>query len=191
MENTSMTTAAQGATDAAADMDADYVSELEIDASPEAVFDALTTLSGLAGWWTTVTGSGLAAGELRFVFDGDGDGNVPLIMQVTAAQRPATVRWTCVEYRHLPDWAGTTLSFDVQPRQAGGCAVKFRHTGLTPRLACYRDCSNGWDHFLPSLVEFVESGQGRPWGSHTDVERREDRKSRNAARQDSAQGVRS
>lgn len=187
MANTGMTPPTQDATDTRTDMDADYASELAINAPPEAVFDALTTLSGLAGWWTTVRGSGLAGGELRFVFHGAGD--EPLIMQVTAAQRPSTVRWTCVGYSHLPDWAGTTLSFEVQPRQAGGSNLKFLHTGLTPRLECYRDCKNGWDHFLPSLRDFVESGQGRPWGSRADVERREYRRVRNTLRQDPGQGA--
>ncbi len=31
----------------------DIAHELDIAASPEAVFDALTTQAGLAGWWTT------------------------------------------------------------------------------------------------------------------------------------------
>jgi uncharacterized protein YndB with AHSA1/START domain len=155
---------------AATDLDADYASEFAIDAPPQAVFDALTTIDGLAGWWTTVTGAGLAGGELRFVFRGDAD--APLIMQVTAAERPSTVRWACVAYSPLTDWVGTTLSFDVAPRPAGGSNLKFRHTGLTPRLACYRDCKSGWDHFLPSLRAFVESGAGNPWGTRADVERR-------------------
>jgi uncharacterized protein YndB with AHSA1/START domain len=170
-----MSPQAEHATDARTDIDGDYAPKLAIDAPPEAVFDALTTLPGLAGWWTTVSGSGLAGGELRFVFAGEGGSDEPLIIHVTAAQRPSTVRWSCLQYTLLADWAGTTLSFEVQPRQAGGSTLTFVHTGLTPRLECYRDCKNGWDHFLPSLRDFVESGRGRPWGSHAYVERREDR----------------
>ncbi len=167
------------AADIPIDMDADYAADLVIAAPPEAVFDALTALPGLARWWTTVSGDGLAGGELRFVFGGD----EPCVMQVTAAERPSSVRWTCLGYRPLPDWAGTRLSFDVLPHQEGGSELKFRHTGLTPRLECYRDCKNGWDHFLPSLRDFVETGHGSPYGSPTDVNRRADGQLRNAASQ--------
>ena len=140
-------------------MDADYEAELVVKAPPEAVFEALTTVAGLAGWWTTtVTGSGLTGGELRFTFGND----VPCIMEVTAAERPSIVRWTCLGYDPLPDWAGTTISFEMLPRQEGGSVLKFRHTGLTPRLECYADCKSGWDEFLPSLRDFAESGEGRP-----------------------------
>ena len=41
-------------------LDQDYQSRLTIAASADAVFDALTTIEGLAGWWTPVTGDGLA-----------------------------------------------------------------------------------------------------------------------------------
>ncbi len=36
-------------------LDQDYVSRLTLKASPDAVFDALTTLDGLAAWWTPFT----------------------------------------------------------------------------------------------------------------------------------------
>lgn len=38
-------------------------------AYPGALFDALTHVSGLAAWWTCVTGSGDVGGELKFFVD--------------------------------------------------------------------------------------------------------------------------
>ena len=180
-----MVPAIDGAAYPGPDVDADYEAELVVDAAPEAVFEALTTLSGLAGWWSSVSGSGETGGTLRFTFGDD----VPCLMEVTAAERPSIVRWTCLGYAPLPDWAGTTLSFDVLPLGDGGSVLKFRHTGLTPRLACYGDCKSGWDHFLPSLGEFAESGEGHPFGSSTDVERRKDRDARSSLLKGSGQNA--
>jgi hypothetical protein len=42
--------------------------------------------------------------------------------------------------------------------------LEFRHQGLTPRLECYDHCARGWEYFLPSLRDHVETGTGRPLG---------------------------
>jgi uncharacterized protein YndB with AHSA1/START domain len=155
-------------------VEADYEAWVGFASPPEAVFEALTTLQGLAGWWSRVTGDGHAGGQLSFVFGDD----VPAVMHVDAAQPGSLVQWTCVGYAPLPDWAGTTISFELTPRSAGGCDLSFRHAGLTPRLECYNDCKNGWDHFLPSLRDYVDTGEGNPWASSADVVRREARRLR-------------
>jgi uncharacterized protein YndB with AHSA1/START domain len=148
-------------------LDADFESTLLLKASVEVIFEALTTPSGLAGWWTGVTGSGLEGGELRFVFGGERaqTGDDPLVIRVDKAERPSVVRWTVLAYEPLEDWVGTNISFDVSPAETGGSRLHFRHSGLTPRLECFNDCRKGWDHFLRSLVDYVDSGQGSPFGS--------------------------
>jgi len=143
------------------DRDADYQAVVLFDAPPEAVFDALTAVAGLAGWWTSwtsVSGSGSEGGELRFV-SGDGD---PLIVHVDRARRPSAVTWTVLECKIAPDWVGTKPSFELTPRGAGGCALRFRHQGLTPHLECFSTCRAGWDQYLASLHDYVESGHGNP-----------------------------
>ena len=42
--------------------------QIQFSAPQDKVFDALTTVAGLASWWAPVTGSGAAGGELRFAF---------------------------------------------------------------------------------------------------------------------------
>lgn len=164
-----MTTSATAPTEESAAQD--YEARVTIEAKPEAVFAALTTVEGLAAWWTPVTGDGSAGGELRFVFSHD----VPLVMRVDAARPGSLVQWTCMECSWLPDWVGTTISFALDARPDGGCDLVFRHRGLTPRLECFQDCKSGWDHFIPSLHAYAETGVGHPSGSDADVERREAR----------------
>jgi uncharacterized protein YndB with AHSA1/START domain len=139
---------------------ADFESTLTFKSPVEAVFDALTTLSSLASWWMPVSGSGMDGGELTFVF---GEGSV--VMRVDKAVRPATVTWTSLACGLLPEWVGTTISFEISQGEQGGSGLQFRHAGLTPQLECYDLCSLGWRTYLASLVGYVDSGKGHPVGS--------------------------
>ncbi len=150
--------------------DQDYQARVAFAASPDAVFEALTTTEGLAGWWTPVTGDGLTGGELTFSFGPA----ARAVMRVDAAEPGTGVRWTCLAC-HVEDWVGTTVHFDLEATPAGGTELRFRHAGLTPRLECYSDCKSGWDHFIPSLRAYVETGTGNPNGSEADQARRETR----------------
>ena len=53
--------------------------------------------------------------------------------------------------------------------------LRFRHEGLTPKLECFADCKSGWDHFIPSLAAYVETGRDNPNQSEADLARREAR----------------
>lgn len=167
------------ATESLQGLDQDYESQLTLTASPDAVFDALTTTDGLAAWWTPVTGGGLTGGELTFDF-----GAGQAVMRVDAAERGVGVRWTNVAC-HVEDWVGTTLHFDIEALPNGGTELRFRHAGLTPRLECFSDCKSGWDHFIPSLGAYVETGVGNPTQSEADLARRAAR----AQRRESADAV--
>jgi uncharacterized protein YndB with AHSA1/START domain len=155
-------------TDGLDGLDQDYQYRVTLNASPDVVFEALTTTAGLARWWTPVTGDGLAGGKLTFSFGPA----ARAVMRVDAAEPGARVRWTnlaCV----AEDWVGTTVQFELEATPAGGTELRFRHAGLTPRLECYSDCESGWDHFIPSLRAYVETGTGNPNGSAADRARRE------------------
>ncbi len=151
-----------------AQIDEDYTARVSLSGSAEATFAALTTTDQLAAWWTEVTGVGTRGGELRFTFGSD---SAAAVMRVDAAE-PARVVWTCISC-HFEDWIGTVVSFDITPTNDGGCDLAFRHHGLTPKLVCYLDCRSGWDHFIPSLQSFIDTGVGNPRNSDADRARRE------------------
>lgn len=157
-------------------LDQDYQARIVSTCSADQVFDALTTLEGLSAWWTTATGNPTPGGDIVFVF---GPGS-EAAMHVDSAERGVGVRWTTTACM-LEDWVGTSQHFDLEPLPAGGTAINFRHAGLTPRLHCYDDCKNGWDHFIPSLRAYLETGTGNPNGSTSDAARRAERAKRNAA----------
>ncbi|MFF4597617.1 SRPBCC domain-containing protein [Amycolatopsis sp. NPDC001319] len=148
-------------------MTSDYCKTVSIDAAPDTVFDALTTVTGLGAWWTRVTGTGDTGGELRFFFSHPD----PCVMRVDEATRPSLVRWTVTSCDFLPDWVGTRPTFTLVP--AGGATeLRFRHHGLTAELECIAMCTRGWNHFTESLRAYAESGVGMPSGSPADLARR-------------------
>jgi uncharacterized protein YndB with AHSA1/START domain len=150
-----------------ADAATDYKKTIRVQASPAALFEALTTVKGLSAWWTDATGSGDTGGELRFSF-----GSGTCVMHVDEATPSTSVRWTVTECAFEPDWVATRPSFTITPVDGDACELQFRHGGLTSELDCIDECTRGWDHFIVSLRDYVASGHGMPRGSDEDNARR-------------------
>jgi uncharacterized protein YndB with AHSA1/START domain len=140
-----------------------FVATVAMAARPERVFEALTTLDGLAGWWTpAVGGTPTAGGEITFRF-----GDQAIVMRVAHVDPPASVVWTCVSHSKFPEWRDSTLRFDLRPHGDEHTWLAFQHVGLAPRLECYSQCEAGWHHYLASLAADVAGNGGSPWGTPT------------------------
>ncbi|GEM_PF-217888 len=141
----------------------DYARRIAFRAPRERVCDAISTLDGLRGWWTTIVGGSAAAGdELRLGYAGLDES---ITMRVDDASRPASLQWTCLAHIRFDDWNGTRVTFDLVEREAETCELSFRHVGLAPDLACCSVCEPGWDRFLASLAGYIERGEGAPFGA--------------------------
>jgi hypothetical protein len=57
---------------------------------------------------------------------------------------------------------GTKLVFRLTDAGPGKTALDFEHTGLVPSFECYKMCVTGWQHFLDSLQQLLETGRGMP-----------------------------
>lgn len=148
----------------------DYQTTIRIKAAPDAVFDALTTVAGLAAWWNPATGSGTTGGELRFIMNAPD----PLVIHVEEATRPTSVRWTVTDCPFLPDWIGTRPTFTITSVDDSTSELHFRHHGLTDELECIEVCTRSWNHYIStSLRDYLEIGRGSPFGSPADTARRE------------------
>jgi uncharacterized protein YndB with AHSA1/START domain len=141
--------------------DRDYTREIVHDAPSERIFDALATLDGLAGWWTPIVrGTPTTDGEIEFGFPGLDE---KIVMRVDEAKRPSSVVWRCLTHTGHPEWQGTTIVFELAKDEHQSAVLKFRHIGLSPTLNCYQTCESGWDHFLTSLLNYAEQGEGTPF----------------------------
>lgn len=155
---------------AAADVPAPFERTLTLRCAPDRLFDAIATLEGLRGWWSTdVIGSPAIGDVLRFGFTLPSH-NEWIVMRVDAVRRPSRVEWTCVAQYVAPvglekhdEWITTRVTFDIGKAEGDGCNLRFQHHGLFQQLECYRLCVSGWDHFLRSLRMLVEEGKGNPY----------------------------
>ncbi len=123
--------------------------------TPEKVYEALTTVEGLTGWWTDdVKGSTEVGGVLAFRFPPGG-----FDMQVLELRPSERVAWQVVGG---PDeWIGTTVEWDL--RQDGEYTiVLFKHQGWKEPVEFMHHCTTKWGTFLMSLKALVETGQGAP-----------------------------
>jgi uncharacterized protein YndB with AHSA1/START domain len=119
------------------------------------VYTALTTVDGLAGWWTEDTdGEGEEGGVLRFRFEPGG-----FDMKVLETEPIERVLWEVVDGPE--EWMGTRIRFDLE-QQDEFTIVLFSHTGWQEPVEFMYHCSTKWATFLMSLKKLVETGQGDP-----------------------------
>jgi uncharacterized protein YndB with AHSA1/START domain len=141
----------------------DYSSRVAFRSAPEKAFQAVASLDGLRGWWTAhVSGTPSVGEDIRLEFD---EVDEYIVMRVERVERPAAVEWSCTVHTGLEDWQGTRLLFHFAERGREGSELTFRHLGLSSKLECFEKCERGWDHFLKSLVSYVDGGAGAPFSA--------------------------
>ncbi|TCO28269.1 uncharacterized protein YndB with AHSA1/START domain [Kribbella steppae] len=137
----------------------DILHRVGITASPEDVYAALTTIDGLAGWWTEDTrGDSAVGGVTEFRFAGAPD-PAGFDMLVLDAQPGELVRWEVVGGPE--EWIGTKIRFELF-RADEYTIVLFRHEGWKEPVEFMYHCSTKWATFLMSLKRLVETGKGEP-----------------------------
>ncbi|GAB3262708.1 SRPBCC family protein [Nocardioides dilutus] len=123
------------------------------------VYTALTTLEGLAGWWTEdTTGDPAPGGVIRFRFAGAPEPG-GFDMSVREAVPDKLVLWEVVAGPE--EWVGTTVRFELR-QEDEWTIVLFQHAGWREPVEFMSHCSTKWATFLMSLKGLLEGGEGRP-----------------------------
>jgi uncharacterized protein YndB with AHSA1/START domain len=139
----------------------DITHRIGIKSASAPVYGALSSLEGLARWWTEeVEGDCRLGGKITFSFRTQaGALQGAMGMEVSALSPHTEVRWRCVE--GPDDWIGTELSFQLSERD-GQTIVLFGHRNWREPGEHMSHCSMKWATFLLSLREYVETGKGKP-----------------------------
>jgi hypothetical protein len=136
----------------------DYIYCMRVSVPAQQIIEALTDDRVIGRWWTVVTSSARHGAEVQLFMGGDD----PLVFTIEHAPGTRAVTWVVTACGVLPDWVGTRPSFSLESMTDGSCELRFRHIGLRPALECFDQCRAGWDHFMPSLHQFLEAGEGLP-----------------------------
>jgi uncharacterized protein YndB with AHSA1/START domain len=136
--------------------------ELHIDASPEVVFEVLSTPEHIRDWWSAETRFEPVAGTAsRLTWTEQDTGReqcAPFTVVEVDPPRRFSFRWT---YQDEVAGPGNSLlvTFELVP-SGEGTTVRFHETGYHERgweaavlEAQYNDHRQGWDFYLPRLAE--------------------------------------
>jgi uncharacterized protein YndB with AHSA1/START domain len=139
----------------------DIIHRIGIKSSATQVYKAISTIEGLANWWTEeVEGDEKVGGRIAFTFRTEtGDIKGKMVMEVQELGPDKTVTWRCVDG---PDeWMGTEITFNLS-EQDGQIIIIFGHRNWREAIEFMAHCSTKWAVFLLSLREYVETGKGKP-----------------------------
>jgi hypothetical protein len=145
-----------------------YAASIDVAASPTRSFEAVATQ--MNAWWTKTT-----EGQIETVGD-----RVKVIFpphfgfwtfEATMIERPNQIVMRCVDARHSvagqpetieQEWMGTLINWHFD-ETASGTRVLLTHDGLTPLLACWDICQDGWNQFFKgSLKAFLDGDAPSP-----------------------------
>ena len=146
----------------------DILHKVAIKTSPNAVYRALTTLDGLAGWWTNdTTGDSNVGGVIRFQFGDRGR----IEMKVVELVPNRRVLWQVVGG---PDaWIGTKVSFDLS-QDGDHTIILFKHAGWKEPSEFMHACTTKWAMFLMSMKSLGETGKGAAYPNDVHIGHRGD-----------------
>lgn len=66
------------------------------------------------------------------------------------------------------EWTGTKIIFEIHADN-DKTKILFTHQGLVPESECYKDCFNGWNYYLQSLLNLITTGTGEPYKKEVEI----------------------
>ncbi|HEX5669143.1 MAG TPA: SRPBCC domain-containing protein [Chitinophagaceae bacterium] len=124
-------------------------------------YEGLSTIEGIAGWWTAHASGISEVGKKILVqfFTREGKELGSMDMEVKTLEAGKKVQWT---FSSGPDeWIGTDVTFELH-EEGDYTIVLFRHSKWREEVEFMAHCSMKWAMFLLSLKDFIETGKGRP-----------------------------
>ncbi len=143
----------------------DSLHQIEIKASPEAIFKAITEQEGISKWWSEHTKAEPKEGFVNEVsFYG---GMAVFMLRNKTLESNKKLVW--VVDGGPPPWVNTEVSFDISLGEGpseGMSVIDFAHRGLELPEPAFGSVNYNWGYYLTSLKYYLENGEGMP---HTDA----------------------
>jgi uncharacterized protein YndB with AHSA1/START domain len=139
----------------------DIIHRIGIKAPLSQVYAAVSTVEGIAGWWTNETrGESKLGGKFNVVFKNPAGSEIgKMDFELTKLAQNEEVVWRCIS--GPPEWIGTDVTFNLS-QQGDQTIVIFGHRKWREAIEFTAHCSMKWATFLLSLRQLVETGKGQP-----------------------------
>lgn len=147
----------------------DIIHRIGIRAPVGDVFQAISSVAGIAGWWTremSASAEPEVAMSARFT-DQDGRELGKICFNLVIPEREHSVRWRFTEGPE--EWIGTEATFELS-RQDGYTILLFGHRNWRETVEFTAHCSMKWAVFLLSLRALAETGKGNPSPQDTKID---------------------
>jgi len=139
--------------------------EIHIEATPEVVYEVISTPEHLREWWPDEAELEPVPGATGVITFGDRSAPDANVVPVTVVEadppRRFSFRWVYDEAEAATSANSLLVTFDLVPSGAG-TLLRFTETGFREKgweaavlEEQYHQHVTGWDHFLPRLVTYV------------------------------------
>ena len=118
---------------------------LRIKASPEKVYQAVTSQKGLSSWWTAKTKADAIIGSVAEFWFSDQYHDK---MYVKELVKNKMVEWECIDGDK--EWIGTRINFSIFPDE-DGTTLLFSHYEWKEETDFYASCNFQWGRYMKSL----------------------------------------
>ena len=145
--------------------------EVYVEASPEIVFQVVSSPDHLTHWWPDDARYEATAGSVGEIVFGDRDGGgavVPFTVVVAQPPRTFAFRWTHPAGEVAGEGNSLLVTFELTPSGAGTLLrmteTGFREMGWEVAVLeqQYQEHVTGWDHYLPRIAPYAATLQVRP-----------------------------
>ena len=138
--------------------------EIYVEASPETVFEVVSSPDHIKGWWPDDARFDPAPGSPGEIVFGDRDADGAIVSFTVVDTRPPrtfSFRWTHPAGAVAAEGNSLLVTFDLTPAR-GGTLLKMTETGFREMgweaavlEQQYQEHVTGWDFFLPRLVPYA------------------------------------
>ncbi|MEM9932201.1 MAG: SRPBCC domain-containing protein [Bacteroidota bacterium] len=129
-----------------------------IEASPDKIFEAISTVKGLNAWWPKACK--IPHGP-NGIYEFDFGPGYYWLGKVTKLAQDAAISWEMTEADG--DWTGTKVGFQLIEKGEKGTVVEFFHTGWKDANEHFRRSSYCWAMYLRLLKGYVETEEIVPY----------------------------
>jgi uncharacterized protein YndB with AHSA1/START domain len=130
---------------------------LVINSQSQKIYQALTTRTGIASWWTPQTEIGNGVGDTNIFDFGDRYHNEMKIIDLQTNKR---VEWKCFVGDN--EWIGTNFIFELEEKN-NETVLRFTHGNWKEETDFFASCNFQWAYYLLSLKQYCETGKGTPF----------------------------